>query len=117
MPNPTLIAATDNNAAISSGTSATVSSVGSVTAGNLMIVVMMVGGSTRPASFTAPDGTWTSFLATTSNQSSSPLVATAIFYKQATGSGAFSGSFGWTNTATSGHWMFMEWSGDRKSVV
>lgn len=115
MPNPT-ITGTKNNAAISSGTSATVTSIGSVTANNLMVVVMLVGGASQPTAFTAPDGTWTTFLATTATASAG-LLAAAVFYKKATSTGAFSGSFGWTTTATSGEWLFMEFSGCGPGLV
>jgi hypothetical protein len=107
---PTLISGTQKSAAITSGTSATVSSTGNVTAGNLMVVVMLVGAASQPTAFTAPDGTWTTSLATIATASGG-LIAAAIFTKRATATGAFSGSFGWTTTATSGEWLFMEWAG------
>jgi hypothetical protein len=116
MPTTPTLKGTTNNAAISSGTSATVSSTGSVQAGNLMVVVMLVGGASQPTAFTAPDGTWTTFMATIATASGGTIAA-AIFYKRATATGAFSGSFGWTTTATSGHWLFMEWTGQGASLV
>lgn len=117
MPNPTIIAATKNNAAIAAAnTSATVTSTGSVTAGNLMIVMIEVAGAVAPTGITAPDGTWTAFLGTTTTEASG-LVSAAIFYKQATATGAFSGSFSWTTSSTGGEWSFTEWSGCGAGLV
>src|SRR5260370_29849550 len=110
MPNPTLISATKNNAAIAAANaSATVTSTGSVTAGNLQIVAIEVSGASAPTGLTPPAG-WTTLLATTVTEASG-LVSAAIFYKQATASGSFSGSFSWTVSSTGGEWLFMEWQG------
>lgn len=117
MPNPTLIAATQNNAAIAAAnTSATVASNGSVTAGNLQIVMVLVSGAVAPTGITPPDGTWTTFLATTTTEISG-AVSAAIFYKKAAASGAFSGSFSWTTASTGGEWSFTEWSGCGAGLV
>lgn len=48
MANPTRVTGTTNSAGITTGTSATVTSTGSVTAGNLQVVIIAVGGTSRP---------------------------------------------------------------------
>src|SRR5215469_15111311 len=98
MANPTLVSANTNGANISSGTSVTVSSTGSVNAGDLMIVVLTVGGASAPSGLTAPAG-WSTLLATTACGASATQVA-AVFYRVQPTTGAFSGSFSWTTTAT-----------------
>lgn len=111
MANPFLIAATPKNAAIAAAnTSVSVSSTGSVTKGNLQIVSIEVSGATAPTGISPPDGTWTTLLSTTVTETSG-LVSAAIFYKIATASGAFSGSFSWTTASTGGEWLFTEWAG------
>ena len=116
MPNPTIVTATENNAAIASGTSVTVSSTGSVGAGNLMIVVLVVSGaSVQPTSLAPPAG-WSTLMATQALVSGG-LFAGAIFYKQNGAAGSFSGSFTWTTTATNGRWAFMEWSGAGAGLI
>lgn len=116
MANPFLIAATQKNAAIAAAnTSVSVSSTGSVTAGNLQIVAIEVAGAVAPSGITPPAG-WTTLLATTTTEASG-LVSAAIFYKQAAASGAFSGSFSWTTASTSGEWLFMEWAGSGAGLI
>src|ERR1700688_3262099 len=115
MPNP-VITGTKNNAAISAAnTSVSVTSTGSVTAGNLQIVAIEVSGATAPTGITAPAG-WTTVLATTVTESSG-LVSAAIFSRVATATGAFSGSFTWTTSSTGGEWLFMEWTGTGTPVM
>src|SRR5215472_4789302 len=92
---PTNIAANTNNATFTTGTSVTVSSTGSVTAGTLMVVFVRVGGSSTPSAITAPAG-WTTTLATTADGSGATAV-TGVFTKTAPSpSATFSGSFSWT---------------------
>src|SRR5208282_461549 len=110
MANPTIIAGTQNSGTIGSVTAVTVSSTGSVTAGNLMVVFLIAGAAvTRPTGLTPPDGTLTTFLATTQTGTGS-ISSIAVFYKQATATGSFSGSFSWTNTSSQGTWIFTEWT-------
>ena len=116
MPNPTIVTATENNAAIASGTSVTVSSTGSVGAGNLMIVVLVVSGASVQPTNLAPPAGWTTYLPTQAVLASG-VFAAAIFYKQNGAAGSFSGSFTWTTTATNGRWAFMEWSGAGPGLV
>lgn len=104
MPNPQLVAGNTNSGSFTSGTSVTVSSTGSVPAGYLMFCVLTVGGATAPSALAPPAG-WTTYLTTTANTGSG-LIVTAIFYRQQPTTGAFSGSFSWTTTATSGRWAF-----------
>ena len=117
MANPTIIAGTQNNGSIITGTAATVSSTGSVTAGNLMVVFLIAGAAvTRPVSLSPPDGTWTTYIATTQTGTGS-TTSVAVFYKQATVTGSFSGSFSWTNAASQGNWIFTEWTTLAASLV
>jgi hypothetical protein len=110
MSNPTIVAGTKNNASIAAAnTSVTVTSTGSVTIGNLQIVCIEVSGASAPTGLSPPAG-WTTLLATTTTQASG-LVSAAIFYKVATATGAFSGSFSWTTSSTGGQWSFSEWNG------
>jgi hypothetical protein len=118
MPNPTIVAATKNNATIGSGvTTITVTSNGSVTAGNLMIVTILVGGATAPTAITPPGG-WTTTLATTTTASGG-LASAAIFTKVAPSPNAsFSGAFTWTTTSTAGgEWSFEEWAGAGAALI
>src|SRR5271166_429048 len=114
--NPTFVSGTVNSGSFTSGTSVTVSSTGSVTAGNLQVVVLTVGGATAPSALSPPAGGWTTYLSTTANTGSG-LIVTAIFYLQAASTGAFSGAFTWTTTATRGRWAFMELTGEGASLV
>src|SRR5271166_1005464 len=114
--NPTFVSGTVNSGSFTSGTSVTVSSTGSVTAGNLQVVVLTVGGATAPSALSPPAGGWTTYLSTTANTGGG-LIVTAIFYLKAASTGAFSGAFTWTTTATRGRWAFMELTGEGASLV
>jgi hypothetical protein len=115
--NPAVVSANTNSGSFTTGTSVTVSSTGSVTAGMLMVVIVSPGAASAPTAISAPDGTWTTFLATTNNASAAATASSAIFYKKATSTGSFSGSFSWTTTATRGSWGFFVLRGTGLALV
>src|SRR5260370_7914403 len=99
MPNPTLISATKNNAAIAAANaSVTVTSTGNVTAGNLQIVAIEVSGASAPTGLTPPVG-WTTILATTVTETSG-LVSAAIFSKHPPPPPSFPRSFTYATHST-----------------
>jgi hypothetical protein len=105
MPNPVVIAATRNNGSFTSGTSVTVPSTGSVTAGNLQIISIQINGATAPTGIT--ESGWTTVMGTTVTGSGGSVSA-AIFARAATVTGALSQSVSWTTTATLGQWAVFE---------
>lgn len=108
--NPAFVSGTVNNG-VSSTSPMTVTSNGSVTSGDIMVVTILpIGTAAAPTAITPPSGGgWSTGLSTTTIGSS--FGAAAVFYKAATVTGSFSGSFTWSGTTSGGLWTFSEWSG------
>lgn len=106
--NPSFVSGTVNSGSGLAVTSVTVSSTGSVTANDIMVVtVLPVASSGAPTGITPPAG-FSTALATTRIGTS--FAACAIFWKLQASGGSFSGSFSWT-TSSDVTWTFSEWSG------
>lgn len=110
--NPTVVAGTVNAQNFAVGTSAAVSSTGSVTAGDLEIVAIQIyGGVSAPTGINTVGG-MTALIPTTTIQT---FTSIAVFYKVATVTGAFSDTVQWTNSSSHGNWAFFEISGQATS--
>jgi hypothetical protein len=110
--NPSVIAGTVNAQNFSVGTSAAVSSTGSVTAGDLEIVAIEIYGATSAPTGINTIGGMTALIPTTTIQT---FTSIAVFYKVATVTGAFSDTVQWTNNSGHGNWAFFEISGQAAS--
>jgi|HubBroStandDraft_1064217.scaffolds.fasta_scaffold00409_7 hypothetical protein len=107
--NPAFVAGTVNSGSGLSVTTVTVTSTGSVTVGDIMLVTIVpVGAASAPTAITPPAG-WSTALATTTVGASN--ASAAVFWKLQAASGAFSGAFTWTTTGAGATWTFSEWSG------